>query len=113
MNSTLRTTDRATAFWRGCACAWLTACALFASGLWTFGANYPAPHEADFVISNFVFQSGQVLPELRIRYRTLGSPRRDEHGVVRNAVLIMHGTTGSGGQFIRPEFAGELFGPGQ
>jgi homoserine O-acetyltransferase len=43
----------------------------------------------------------------------LGAPRRDQQGIVRNAILILHGTTGSGGQFIRPEFAGELFGKGQ
>ena len=76
-------------------------------------ADYPAPAEADYVIHDFKFASGESLPELRIHYRTLGSPRADAHGVVRNAVLIMHGTTGSGAQFIRAEFAGELFGPGQ
>src|SRR6266850_2938975 len=76
-------------------------------------ANYTAPVEADYVIPDFRFASGEVLPQLRIHYRTLGKPRRDERGVVRNAVLIMHGTTGSGAQFLRPEFAGELFGPGQ
>jgi homoserine O-acetyltransferase len=48
-----------------------------------------------------------------MHYRVLGAPRRDQQGIVRNAILILHGTTGSGGQFIRPEFAGELFGKGQ
>jgi homoserine O-acetyltransferase len=76
-------------------------------------AGYPAPQSGDYSIRDFHFQSGEVLPELRIHYRTLGKPRRDTHGVVRNAVLILHGTTGSGSQFIRPEFAGELFGKGQ
>ena len=57
--------------------------------------------------------SGETLPELRIHYRTLGKPEKDAQGKTTNAVLIMHGTTGSGGQFFRPEFAGELFGPGQ
>jgi homoserine O-acetyltransferase len=56
---------------------------------------------------------GESLPELRIHYRTLGKPEKDAQGKTRNAVLIMHGTTGSGGQFIRPEFAGELFGKDQ
>jgi homoserine O-acetyltransferase len=78
-----------------------------------FAAEYPAPVEADFVVKNFPFRSGEVLPELKIHYRTIGTPQRDADGVVRNAVLITHGTTGSGAQFIRPEFAGELFGPGQ
>jgi homoserine O-acetyltransferase/O-succinyltransferase len=76
-------------------------------------ADFPAPAEADYAIRDFHFNSGQTLPEVRIHYRTLGSVRRDDQGVVRNAVLILHGTTGSGAQFLRPEFAGELFGPGQ
>lgn len=76
-------------------------------------AMYPQPVEADFTIKNFRFASGESLPELRIHYRTLGTPRTDAHGVVRNAVLIMHGTGGSGASLIRDEFAGELFAPGQ
>ncbi len=75
--------------------------------------NYPAPAEGDFLIRDFVFASGEKLPELRLHYRTLGKPRRDAQGVVRNAVWIGHGTGGSGAQFLRPEFAGALFGPGQ
>jgi len=77
------------------------------------GADYPAPAEGDYVIRDFKFASGEALPELRIHYRTIGKPVKNEKGVVRNAVLITHGTTGSGAQFIRPEFAGELFGSGQ
>jgi homoserine O-acetyltransferase/O-succinyltransferase len=77
-------------------------------------ADYPAPAEADYTIRNFKFTSGESLPELRIHYRTLGKPEKDAQGKTRNAVLIMHGTTGSGTQFIpRPEFAGELFGKDQ
>jgi len=76
-------------------------------------ADYPAPVESDFVLRNFHFSGGETLPELRIHYRTLGSPKKDAKGIVRNAVLIGHGTGGSGAQFIRPEFAGELFGAGQ
>ncbi len=68
---------------------------------------------ASFIIRDFVFDSGAVLPELRLHYRTLGEPKRDESGKVCNAVLILHGTTGSGAQFLRPSFAGELFGAGQ
>jgi homoserine O-acetyltransferase len=77
------------------------------------GAQYPAPTQGDVVLEGFRFTSGETLPELRIHYRTLGTPQRDAQGVVRNAVLIMHGTTGSGAQFLRQDFAGELFGPGQ
>jgi homoserine O-acetyltransferase len=77
------------------------------------GAQVPAAREGDFVIHNFKFSSGETLPEVRIHYHAFGEPRRDSHGVVRNAVLIVHGTGGSGGSLIRPEFSGELFGPGQ
>ena len=76
-------------------------------------SNYPAPTEGDFVIRDFRFQSDELLPEVRMHYRTFGSPQRDESGVVRNAVLILHGTGGSSTQFLRAEFAGELFGPRQ
>jgi homoserine O-acetyltransferase/O-succinyltransferase len=76
-------------------------------------AEYPTPVEGDFVIRDFHFQSGETLPELRMHYRTLGSPYRDKDGVVRNAVLILHGTTGSSSQFLREEFANALFGKGQ
>lgn len=77
------------------------------------GADYPAPSEANYSIQTLKLASGEVLPEVRVHYRTLGAPRRSADGVVRNAVLILHGTTGSGANFLRPEFAGRLFGPGQ
>ena len=67
----------------------------------------------DYVIKNFAFESGEVLPELRIHYIALGQPRRDAAGVVRNAVIVNHGTTGSGSAFTGRTFAGELFGPGE
>lgn len=76
-------------------------------------AQYPAPTQGNFVLQNFRFTSGEVLPQLRLHYRTIGTPQRDAQGVVRNAVLIMHGTGGSGANFLNPVFAGELFGPGQ
>jgi len=66
-----------------------------------------------FVIKNFRFESGEVLPELRLHYRTLSHPRRNAAGMVRNAVLVLHGTGGSGRQFLSPLFADELYGPGQ
>jgi homoserine O-acetyltransferase/O-succinyltransferase len=73
----------------------------------------PATTEGDFVVKNFKFHSGEALPELRLHYTTLGKPARDAQGRVTNAVLILHGTGGSGHQFLQPIFAGELFGPGQ
>ncbi|HET6326292.1 MAG TPA: alpha/beta fold hydrolase [Planctomycetaceae bacterium] len=79
----------------------------------SWAADYPAPQAGDYVLHDFHFASGEALPELRMHYRTLGTPRRDGKGIVRNAVLIMHGTTGEGGNFLRSEFAGQLFGKGQ
>jgi len=76
-------------------------------------AQAPTPVEADHVIRNFRFNSGDTLPELRIHYRTVGTPQRDASGKVRNAVLVLHGTGGTGAQFAGANFAGELFGPGQ
>jgi homoserine O-acetyltransferase len=76
-------------------------------------AEYPPPTPGDYVLRDFRFASGETLPEVRLHYVTLGQPRRDMQGLVRNAVLILHGTTGSGASLLRPEFAGELFGPGQ
>ena len=76
-------------------------------------AAYPTPVQGDYVIRNFVFTTRETLPELRMHYRTIGQPRKDGSGVVRNAVLVLHGTTGSGAQFLAPTFAGELFGAGQ
>ena len=79
-----------------------------------FAADYPAPVEGDYTIRDFKFTSGETLPELRLHYRTIGKPEKDTQGKTTNAVLIMHGTTGSGAQFVpRPEFADELFGKGQ
>src|SRR5436189_1800867 len=78
----------------------------------TASAQYPTPEQGNFILKDFKFRSGEILPELRIHYRTLGRPDRDATGVVHNAVLIMHGTGGSGAQFIRPEFGGVLFSPG-
>ena len=76
-------------------------------------AEYPTPQEADYVVRNFQFADGARLPELRIHYRTLGTPQKDAKGSVTNAVIVGHGTGGSGTQFLRAEFAGELFGAGQ
>jgi homoserine O-acetyltransferase len=73
----------------------------------------PQAAEGDFVLKNFRFTSGETLPELRMHYRTFGTPQKDAQGLVRNAVLIMHGTGGTGGQFTGRNFAGELFGAGQ
>lgn len=75
--------------------------------------NWPTPHEGDFAVHNFTFKSGETLPDVRIHYATLGKPEKDANGQTKNAVLILHGTSGDGTQFLRDIFAGVLFGPGQ
>jgi len=72
-----------------------------------------AGRQGDALLRDFRFTGGGQLPELRIHYTTLGTPRKDARGIVRNAVLILHGTGGSGRGFLSPGYAGELFGPGQ
>lgn len=72
-----------------------------------------APVDGDFVTRDFRFDSGDTLPSLKLHYRTLGTPRRDASGIVRNAVMILHGTGGTGEGFLSRTFGGELFGPGQ
>jgi homoserine O-acetyltransferase len=71
------------------------------------------PVEGDVILRDFTFASGEKLGELRIHYMTIGTLRRDTAGRASNAVLVMHGTTGSGKQFLRKQFESELFGPGQ
>ncbi|HLX61740.1 MAG TPA: alpha/beta fold hydrolase [Planctomycetota bacterium] len=87
--------------------------ALVSIAVFSHESVYPPPTQSDFILKDFHFANGQTLPELKIHYRTLGKPQTDDKGIVRNAILIMHGTTGSGAQFIRPEFAGALFGKGE
>lgn len=68
----------------------------------------------DFVAKNFHFTTGETLPEVRIHYTTLGTPRKDARGVTRNAVMILHGTGGNGtGTFLGRNWGGQLYGPGQ
>ncbi|MBV8030502.1 MAG: alpha/beta fold hydrolase [Betaproteobacteria bacterium] len=69
-------------------------------------ADYPAPREGDFIVRDFRFHAGEVLPELRLHYTTIGAPSGEP-------VLVLHGTAGSAASMLTPEFAGELFGAGQ
>jgi homoserine O-acetyltransferase len=69
--------------------------------------------DGDAVLRNFRFASGERMESLRIHYATLGTPRRDARGEISNAVMVLHGTGGTGRQFLAPQFANELFGPGQ
>ena len=76
-------------------------------------AQTPDGKEGDAVFSEFAFGSGEKLSDLKIHYTSLGTPRRDKDGNISNAVMILHGTGGTGKQFFQPQFANELFGPGQ
>ncbi len=88
-------------------------CGLAALLMSSAAAAQPAPTEGDFCVADFALASGQTLPDLRMHYRTLGEPRRGADGRIDNAVLILHGTGGTGAQFLSPQFADELYGPGQ
>src|SRR6266404_5086415 len=77
------------------------------------GVSRPDVAEGDVVVKDFRFRDGETIPELRLHYRTMGKPARDSAGHVTNAVMILHGTGGTGAQFLQPQFAGELFGAGQ
>jgi homoserine O-acetyltransferase len=69
-------------------------------------ADYPAPKEGAWIARDFRFHTGEVLPEVRLHYRTIGKPE----GI---PVVVLHGTGSSGLSMLTPAFAGELFGPGQ
>jgi homoserine O-acetyltransferase len=86
---------------------------LLAVALLLAQTQYPPAVDGDFVVPNFRFTTGETLPELRLHYRTIGTPVKNAAGTVTNGVLVMHGTTGSGAGFLTPTFAGQLFGPGQ
>src|SRR5271170_1805854 len=79
---------------------------VFAFAILCRAADYPDPVEGDFTIRDFHFHDGETLPDLRIHYTTVGDPSLP-------AVLVMHGTGGTGRAFLSPGFAGELFGPNQ
>jgi homoserine O-acetyltransferase/O-succinyltransferase len=68
--------------------------------------NMPTPKEGHWIAKDFRFHTGEVLPELKLNYTTVGDPKGEP-------VLVLHGTTGSGSGMVNPAFAGELFGPGQ
>ena len=76
----------------------------FAPDLWA--ADYPAPRTGQWVARDFRFHTGEILPEVKLHYTTIGDPKGEP-------VLILHGTAGSGASMLTPDFAGELFGPGQ
>lgn len=91
---------------------WLMGCLLVISVVQA-QQKYPIPVEGDYQLKNFVFASGEQLVLLNLHYTIIGKPVTNSKGRVTNAVLIMHGTTGNGKNFLNDLFAGNLFGPGQ
>jgi homoserine O-acetyltransferase len=75
-------------------------------------AKYPAPVESDYIIKNFAFENGEKLDEMKVHCITVGTLQKDKNGNAKNAVLIMHGTTGSSAGLLNERFAGYLFSSG-
>jgi homoserine O-acetyltransferase/O-succinyltransferase len=75
--------------------------------------NWPNYQEGDFVIRDYVFRSVETLPELKLHYRTLGTPKCNAAGKIINGVLLLQGNTGTGANWLRPSLSDELFSPGQ
>ncbi|MBZ9629139.1 hypothetical protein LB450_13640, partial [Psychroflexus sp. CAK1W] len=69
-------------------------------------ADYPAPQDGEWIAKDFKFHGGEVMPELRLHYTTVGAP-------TGQPVLVLHGSGGSAASMLTPTFAGQLFGPGQ
>ena len=78
-----------------------------------YAERWPNYNEADFILKNYRFSDGNVLPELKLHYRTMGVPQRNAAGKIVNGVLLLQGNTGTGENWLRPTLADELYGPGQ
>src|SRR3977135_3710530 len=74
---------------------------------------WPDLREGDLVLKDFAFASGEILPGVQVHYRTVGTERRKAAGEVINGVVLLHGTSGSGADWLRPSLGNELFGAGQ
>jgi homoserine O-acetyltransferase/O-succinyltransferase len=94
--------------------ALVTSAVLVSLAAYAWSQEFTKPIDDDYVKREFHFRSGEVLPELRLHYQTMGSPRRDRTGHTTNAIVIMHATTGDGTWYTQNKvFAAELFGSGQ
>jgi homoserine O-acetyltransferase len=76
-------------------------------------ANWPNYYEGDFIIGGYAFASGQILPQVKLHYRTLGTAERNAAGQIVNGILLLQGNTGTGANWLRPTLADELFKDGQ
>src|SRR5690242_4573284 len=75
--------------------------------------SWPNQRDANFTIRDFRFGDGETMPELRLHYMTLGTAKRNAQGEITNGIVLLHGTSGSGQNWLLPTLAGELFGKGQ
>src|SRR5262249_37200109 len=75
--------------------------------------TWPNLQEGDSLLKDFRFASGETIAELKLHYRTLGTAERNAAGEIVNGVVLLHGTSGSGADWLRPSLANELFGAGQ
>ena len=80
--------------------------ALVSMSVPAMAADYPAPNDGEWIAKDFKFHTGEIMPELRLHYTTVGEPSGQP-------VLVLHGSGGSAASVLTPTFAGELFGPGQ
>lgn len=71
-----------------------------------YSQTAPQPKEGVWTAKNFRFHTGEVMPEMKVGYITIGDPS----GI---PVLILHGTAGRAKNMLAKNFGGELFGPDQ
>src|SRR5262245_24617079 len=72
----------------------------------------PERQQRDYIVRNYTFRNGETLPEVKLHYKTIGTPLRDASGKIRNGVLIMHGSSSPASQVLAASFTGPLVGPG-
>jgi homoserine O-acetyltransferase len=75
--------------------------------------SWPGQTDIDTVLHDFKFDSGEMLPDMKLHAITLGMPQHDAAGQINNAVVILHGTSGTSRDWLTPEFANEIFAPGK
>ena len=91
----------------------LTGMALFLFALPAFAVDYPAPKEGEWIAHDFKFHTGETLAELKLHYTILGTPHKNAAGEIDNGVVLLHGTSGSGKNWLLPTLADELYAKGQ
>lgn len=82
-------------------------------GLGMTHALSAAPGEGSIELHDFHFNDGEQIAALKLHYRTLGTPMRDGAGQVTNAVLLLHGTTGTADTMLAPGYEQALYTPGK